>query len=98
MNHTIKRVVEFCDGWFPRARGNWQPRSAVARLREAATQAGRDPTELTITVFNAPADRAALAPYLEAGIHRILVEVPDRSPDEIVRGLDAYTPLINWVR
>jgi hypothetical protein len=49
-------------------------------------------------VFNAPADRAALAPYLEAGIHRILVEVPDRSPDEIVRGLDAYTPLINWVR
>jgi probable F420-dependent oxidoreductase len=97
-DHTIKRVVEFCDGWFPRARGNWEPRSAATRLREAATQAGRDPTRLSITVFNAPADRAALTPYVEAGIHRILLEIPDRSPDEIVRGLDAYTPLINWVR
>lgn len=97
-DHTIKRVVEFCDGWFPRARGNWEPRSAAIRLREAATQAGRDPTRLPITVFNAPADRAALAAYVDAGIHRILLEIPDRSPDEIVRGLDAYTPLINWVR
>src|SRR6266704_6563979 len=34
-DHTIKRVVEFCDGWFPRARGGFEPKSAVARLRAA---------------------------------------------------------------
>ncbi len=32
-DHTMKRVVEFCDGWFPRPRNNWEPKSAVARLR-----------------------------------------------------------------
>ena len=94
-DHTIRRVVEFCDGWFPRARGGWEPMSAVARLQQAAREAGRDSAALTITVFNAPADRAALAPYLEAGIHRILLEVPDRSPDDIFQALDKYSSLID---
>ena len=49
-----QRVVEFCDGWFPRPRGGWEPKSAVARLRQAATAAGRDPATLSITVFRAP--------------------------------------------
>ena len=42
-DHTLKRVVEFCDSWFPRAWGNWDPKTAVARLRQAAIAAGRDP-------------------------------------------------------
>ncbi len=86
-------AVEFCDGWFPRPRGDWEPKSAAARLRQAAVAAGRDPTTLSITVFNAPADAAALAPYREAGIARVLLEVPDASRDEVLRRLDKYAPL-----
>src|SRR6266702_1563838 len=59
-DHTVRRVVEFCDGWFPRPRRGWDPKGAVARLRAAATAAGRDPATLSITVFGAPADAAAL--------------------------------------
>jgi probable F420-dependent oxidoreductase len=92
-DHTVRRVVEFCDGWFPRARGGWEPKSAEARLRKAATAAGRDPSSLSITVFSAPADQAALVPYREAGIARVLFEVPDLSRDEILRLLDKYAPL-----
>ena len=93
-DYTVRRVVEFCDGWFPRPRTGWEPKSAVARLREAAIAAGRDPATLPITVFNAPADRAALAPYREAGIARVLLEVPDLSRDEILRRLDKNAPLV----
>jgi probable F420-dependent oxidoreductase len=35
-DHTIRRVVEFCDGWFPRPRGSWEPRArwrGCGRLR-----------------------------------------------------------------
>ena len=39
-DHTIRRVVEFGDGWFPRPRKNWEPRSAVARLQAAAKSGG----------------------------------------------------------
>lgn len=91
-DHTLKRVVEFCDGWFPRARGDFEPKTAVARLRRAATDAGRHPASLPITVFNAPADRAALAAYRDAGIHRALLHVPDLGRDEALRVLDAMAP------
>jgi len=93
-DHTVKRVVEFCDGWFPRPRGGWEPKSAVARLNKAAEAAGRDPKTLSITVFRAPSDRAGLVPYREAGIDRVLLEVPDLSRDEILRELDKLAPLI----
>jgi probable F420-dependent oxidoreductase len=91
-DHTVRRVVEFCDGWFPRPRGEWEPKRAAARLREAALAAGRDPATLSITVFNAPADAEALAPYREAGIARVLLEVPDLSRDDILRRLDKLAP------
>ena len=69
-------------------------KSAVARLQAAAKAAGRDPASLTITVFAAPADLEKLAPYREAGIHRVLFEVPDVSRDEILRILDKNAPLV----
>jgi len=90
----VRRVVEFCDGWFPRPRGGWEPKATATRLRQAAIAAGRDPATLSITVFNAPADRAALAPYREAAIARVLLEVPDASRDEVLRRLDKSAPLV----
>ena len=92
-DYTLKRVVEFCDGWFPRPRGGWEPRSAVARLHQAAVAAGRDPVTLSITVFSAPSDQAALALYREAGIQRVLLEIPDLSRNEVLRVLDEKAPL-----
>ena len=92
-DHTLKRVVEFCDGWFPRARGGFDPKASVERLRKAATAAGRDPKTLSIAVFGAPADREKLAPYRDAGIERVLFAVPDGSREEILRMLDQVAPL-----
>src|SRR6202007_2016841 len=73
-DHTLKRVVEFCDGWFPIAsRGGFNPKDAVRRLRQVASTAGRDFSTLSISVFGAPADKAALAEYREAGIQRAVL-------------------------
>ena len=92
-DHTLKRVVEFCDGWFPRSSGDWDPKTAVARLRQAAIDAGRDPATLSITVFGAPAEPSALAVYRDAGIQRVLLEVPDLNRDEVMRVLDKNAAL-----
>jgi len=66
---------------------------AVDRLRQAAEASGRDPTTFSITVFNAPTDEAVLASYRKAGIHRVLLEAPDLSRDEVLRVLDRNAPL-----
>lgn len=90
---TLKRVVEFCDGWFPRATPGFDPKEAVGRLRQMASTSGRDFATLSITVFRSPADAAKLAQYRDAGIYRALLEIPDLSRDEILRHLDKIAPL-----
>ncbi len=92
-DHTLRRIVDHCDGWFPRATPTTDPREFVGRLRQAASTTNRDWNSLSITVFRAPSDAAKLAGYREAGIKRVLLEVPDLSRDEILRHLDKIAPL-----
>jgi probable F420-dependent oxidoreductase len=89
-DHTLKRVVEFCDGWLPIARPAFNAKPEVARLRQAASAAGRDFSTLSISVFGAPADEAVLAEYREHGINRVFLAIPDLTRDEIIRVLDNY--------
>jgi probable F420-dependent oxidoreductase len=93
-DYTLKRIVEYCDGWFPRPRGGWEPKSAVERLHRMAEGAKRDPKSLSITVFRAPNDKAALATYRDVGIDSALLEIPDLSRDEILREIDKLAPLV----
>jgi probable F420-dependent oxidoreductase len=89
-DHTLKRVVEFCDGWMPIARPGFNAKEAVAQLQKAASAGGRDFSRLSISVFAAPADQAVLAQYSEAGIQRAILVVPDLTRDEILRVLDQH--------
>jgi len=93
-DYTLRRVVDYCDGWFPRPARGWDAKEEVARLARFAEAAGRDPKSLSISVFRAPADKAALQRYGEAGIERAVLEIPDRGRDDILRILDDYAPLL----
>jgi probable F420-dependent oxidoreductase len=92
-DHTLRRVVEYCDGWFPRPRGGFDPIQGVARLRQMADNKGRDFSTLTTIVFGAPEDARVLADYEKAGIQSALLAIPDLSRDEILRHLDKLAPL-----
>ncbi|HEY6344759.1 MAG TPA: TIGR03619 family F420-dependent LLM class oxidoreductase [Bryobacteraceae bacterium] len=93
-DYTVKRVVEFCDGWMPIGRPGFNAKQAVARLRQAALVAGRDFSTLSISVFGAPAEEAILGEYRELGIQRAVLAVPDLSRDEIIGVLDKYARLV----
>ena len=41
-DYTLRRVVEYCDGWIPRTRSGWNSKEQVARLHTIAHAAGRD--------------------------------------------------------
>jgi probable F420-dependent oxidoreductase len=93
-DYTLRRVVEYCDGWFPRPGRGFEIRAQLERLHQMADKVGRDRRTLSTSVFRAPADRAALKEYQEAGIDRAVLEIPDGSRDEILRVLDDYAPLL----
>jgi probable F420-dependent oxidoreductase len=92
-DYTLRRIVEYCDGWIPRPIGDFTANAAVERLRRIAETKGRDPKSLMISVFRAPPDEAVLAEYRRAGIDEALFEIPDLSRDEILQVLDRYAPL-----
>jgi probable F420-dependent oxidoreductase len=93
-DYTLRRVVEYCDGWFPRPGRGYEIREQLARLHHMAEEKGRDPKTLSTSVFRAPPDKAALKEYEAAGIDRAVLEIPDDSRDEILRLLDRYVPLL----
>jgi probable F420-dependent oxidoreductase len=92
-DYTLRRIVEYCDGWIPRPIGDFTAKGAIERLRRIAETKGRDPKSLMISVFRAPPDKAVLAEYNRAGIDEALLEIPDLSRDEILQLLDRYAPL-----
>src|SRR5580658_649587 len=93
-DYTLHRVVEYCDGWFPRPQRGWDIRHERDRLRRMADERGRDFASLFISVFRAPADAAVLADYRAAAVQEAVLEIPDQTRDEILRIVDRYTPLL----
>ena len=92
-DHTLRRVIDYCDGWFPRPRGGFDVVQGVARLHQMAENAGRSPSTLTTIVFGAANDAKVLEGYDKAGIQSALLAIPDESRDEILRYLDTIAPL-----
>ena len=94
-DYTLRRVVEFCDGWLPRGGLAPDPADNMARLRAAADEAGRDMSTLSVTMFQAPPEAEALESYAEAGVTRALIGLPSADRDTVLSRLDEYTGLLD---
>jgi probable F420-dependent oxidoreductase len=89
--HTLQRVVDFCDGWFPRGRGGEAVVLAgLEDLRARAERAGRDMKTISVSVFGAPPDPAVLARYREAGVTRVVFRLPPEGRDRVLPLLDQW--------
>ena len=91
-DYTLRRVVEFCDGWLPRPRADIE--DGMERLRRIADEENRDLDTISVTVFGAPPKPEKLARYSEIGVHRALLQIPTEDRDTCLRVLDSYTPLL----
>ena len=83
-----------CDGWLPRVGPNFDPAENMARLRQAAEEAGRDPKELSMTLFRAPTDPQKLEACAQAGVNGGLFQLPSADRDTILPLLDEYAALL----
>jgi probable F420-dependent oxidoreductase len=93
-SHTLQRVVDCCEGWFPRGRSGERVLSGLRELRERAAKAGRDPKTISTSVFGAPADRAVLDQWREAGVTRAILRLPPEGRDRVLPLLDQWTALV----
>jgi probable F420-dependent oxidoreductase len=92
--HTLARVVEWGDGWFPRGRPGVEANlAALADLRARAAAAGRDMKTISVSVFGPKADRETLDRYRDAGVSRVILRLPSEGRDAVLPLLDRYAPL-----
>ncbi|HEV8675798.1 MAG TPA: LLM class F420-dependent oxidoreductase [Methylomirabilota bacterium] len=92
--HTLRRVVEFGDGWFPRGRaGDQAILGGLADLKAQAARAGRDMRTISVSVFGAKPDPATLERYAAAGVTRAILRLPSEGRERILALLDDYAKL-----
>ncbi len=92
--HSLRRVMEFCDGWFPRGRNFDDPAAEMARFHAAADQYGRDPATLSTSLFGAKPDRAYLDRCAAAGLDRGIFTIPSEGRDTVLPLLDRLAKLL----
>jgi probable F420-dependent oxidoreductase len=93
---TFDRVIEFCDGWFPIARGGVPAGlvDKVTELRRRAEAAGRDSDALSISLFQCPPAREAVDEAERAGVDRVIFGVRPEEPASVWKALDERANLI----
>ena len=70
------------------------PVEGMTRMRQAAEQAGRDPTTLSMSVFRASPNKQTLEAYAAAGVGRSVLGLPSADRDTVLKQLDEYAPLL----
>ena len=93
-DHTLRRVVEWADGWFPRGRGGFDPAEGMARLKRIADEAGRSMDTINVSLFGVEPNRAALDRAAEAGVTRAILGLPSNDRDDVLRRLDRHAELL----
>jgi probable F420-dependent oxidoreductase len=94
--HTLRRVVEFCDGWIPilgRGQSFEERLPELAQLTEAA---GRAPIPLTI--WGARPDPAFIEHVAAHGAGRCIFGLPSAGAEDILPRLRRYAELIGVPR
>ena len=92
--YTLQRVVDVCDGWYPRGRDPEKVLSGLKDLRELAAKAGRDMKTITVSAFATPPDERVLDQFAAAGVTRSLLLLPPEPRDKVLPLLDQYAKLV----
>jgi hypothetical protein len=88
--NTLKRVIEFGDGWIPNE-GRSRLVPLIPVFRRLCDEAGRG--HLPLTIYGTPPTREAIADYEAMGVDRIVFWMPSKPRDEVMRELELVTEL-----
>jgi probable F420-dependent oxidoreductase len=93
-SYTLQRIVDYCEGWFPRSRNPELVTKGMAELKDCAAKAGRDMQTISVSVFGAPGDQKLLDTYRDIGATRVILRLPSEGRDTILPMLDQYAKFL----
>lgn len=90
--YSARRAIAYGDGWLPHASRPQYP-DVLAHLpefRQMAVEAGRDPKTIPVSIFGVANDLDVLKRYRDAGVARVIFDVPAAKADVLTPLLDGY--------
>ena len=97
--YSVRRAIAYGDGWLPHARRPAYPEllPLLPEFRKMVTDAGRDPASIPISVWGVAQDADLIRKYRDAGVARIIFQLPAAKADEILPLLDKCAGVIRQV-
>ena len=97
--HGARRALAYGDGWVPHAR---RPTygdvlGLLPQFHAMAAEAGRPLPAVPVTVFGVAEDRDLIERYQDAGVARVVFNVPAAKADEVLPILDRCAALMRRV-
>ena len=93
-HYTLQRVVDYCEGWFPRSRQPQLVSQGMNALREYAAKAGRDMQTISVSVFGVAGDQQLVDMYRDLGVTRVILRLPSEGRETVLPLLDRYTAFL----
>jgi len=92
---AARRAIRYGDGWIPRADRLEKDGVGVVidKFRAMATEAGRDPASLPITIFRVPDELDRLRFCEEIGVDRVTFSLPAEKEEKLLPILDRWAEL-----
>ena len=98
--HGARRAIAYGDGWVPHGRrpAYGDVLGVLPEARKMCVEAGRDPATLPVTVFGVAEDLDLITRYRDAGVARLVFNVPPAKSDEVLPILDRCAGLEGRMR
>ncbi|HJQ82935.1 MAG TPA: LLM class F420-dependent oxidoreductase [Candidatus Binatia bacterium] len=91
---ALRRVVDYCDGWLPISVRAGDLEAGMTSLRRIATEKGRDPRSISVSVYGAAMDREALDRLRALGVERAIFALPSADAATVLPLLDRGAALV----
>jgi alkanesulfonate monooxygenase SsuD/methylene tetrahydromethanopterin reductase-like flavin-dependent oxidoreductase (luciferase family) len=94
--YGARRAIAYGDGWVPHARRPTygEVLNLLPDFQKMATAAGRDPATIPITIFGVAEDLDLIKRYRDAGVARMVFNLPPAQTDEVLPLLDRCARLM----
>lgn len=97
--YSARRAIRYGDGWIPQAaRGMYKEiADMIPEFRKMATEAGRDPASIAITVWFPRKDPEVLKRYIDLGVERVVFNLESEAANTIIPVVDEIAELMRKV-
>src|SRR3954467_4540294 len=88
--YSARRAIRYGNGWIPQAtRGSYSEiGDLIPEFRKMATEGGRNPDEIAITVWFPRRDLDLMKRYADLGVERVVFTLDSDGPDKVIPVID----------